>query len=904
MDLDVEPLHYQLEFEPDLENSTFLGRAEILVLLSKPVSSITMDCADLEITSCKIVGSPNYTNAAPKTETKRKHRKSDASTKNTVPSTVKVDAKRERLIIRFPRGCTVSKSACIQLTFSGVLNDNLLGFYRSKYMVGKEVRYLATTQFEAADARRAFPCWDRPDVKATFGISIVVKDAKHNAVSNMRLVSKSDVGGKTRYKFDTSPVMSTYLVYMGVGEFEYTGGKTKNGTTIRIVTTRTSDTKNKQIIKHAMQYAKKLLVAYEEYFGIKYPLSKLDLIAIPDFAAGAMENWGAITFRENLLLYDPKSSSTRTKQLIAEVISHELAHQWFGNMATMKWWNDLWLNESFATFMATKLLDQMHPEWDLWGQFLTGAMNPAMNLDSLHSTHPIDVPVKSPAQIREIFDSISYDKGGCVLRMLEQYVGKGPFRRGLQMYLKKYQGSNASGSDLWRCIENVAEVSIMGMMDSWLKKPGFPVVRVWTDTKTTTSNQNTKTTKRKSMTVYLHQERYLHQSPARKDRTVWPIPLSIRTAGRPSKHMLDTRSLSIDVPWAPAVVVNPRRTGFYRVRYDDGLLRDLMVLAKKGQLEASDLWSIQNDLFAMCVSGQAHVREYLDILDDYASVTDYATLSDVGHNLSYLCRLSFGEKFAVEIVRSAIKFYKRVHDITGWVPIRGEDHTVSLLRGPAVTSLGLLGDPDVIEISTGLYSVLTTSEDEIPADLIDPVCTIVAWNSGRGSNKESDNSDLEIHTALVDLYTRAQTAEQSLRYLGAMCEFKSQKLLEETLNFAVSEHVRSQNMALPILRVAANPCGRDILWPWLHKNWTRVLGKAGHGNPLLGRIISGLSHLHDTDVIPEMRRFFAENPVPGTERTLQQTVERIEIGSAMRARLASEFGAKRSIERVVETGKR
>ena len=885
----VKPVHYTLEFEPNLENFTFLGRATIRVTCSKPASEIDMDCADLEITSCDIVPVADGADAATGRGPGSKNMKSDAHQEERItPDDVTVDAEEERLLICLPQGRRIRGQADIMLEFSGVLNDRLLGFYRSRCTAGKGNKYVATTQFEAADARRAFPCWDRPDAKATFDIRIVVADASHTAISNMPVASKSMVDGKTRYVFATTPLMSTYLVYLGVGEFEHAAVRTENGTEIRIITTRTPDAGNKRSIRHAMKYAKKLLVAYEDYFGIRYPLPKLDLIAIPDFAAGAMENWGAITFRETLLLYDPDSSSTRTKQLIAEVISHELAHQWFGNLVTMKWWNDLWLNESFATFMATKLLDQMHPEWDLWGQFLMDAMNPAMELDSLSSTHPIDVPVESPAQIREIFDSISYNKGGCVLRMLEQYVGKQAFRRGLQMYLEEYKYGNASGPDLWRCIEEAAGVPVASMMGSWLKKPGFPVVHaeVGEYTPIIVKEGNKRIVVDSNVAVNLRQKRYVPKNPelaTRPTRSVWPIPLLIRVGNETSRHMFDTRKMSIDVKGKPAVLVNPGRAGFYRVFYDDPLLNRLV--DHPPVIESTDVWVVLNDIFAMCVSGDADMIAYMKFVYYFGEITDYATLSDICRNLMYLYRLSFKEWFSDEVGATAREFHRLALRTTGWNPTRNEKHTAALMRGPAIASLGRLGDRDTIEKSSELYLTLVESGGEVPADLVDPVCTAVARGSGRGS----DHDPAEVHGVLTDLYVTAKTTEQALRYLGAMCEFKHRSLLAKTLDFAVSEHVRSQNVALPILRVAANPYGRSLLWPWLHKNWKLVSEKTGRGNPLLGRIISSLSYLNDVSVVPRMLKFFANNPVPGTERTLKQAVEQIEISSAMKGRLVREF---------------
>ena len=396
--MDTFPTNYKLTFEPDLKKFTFDGLESISINCKKPTNIITMHCAEIKITSCVV-----------------------KSGKKIIKSSPKLDEKKEELQIKLAE--KIRGSCVVELEFQGILNDRLLGFYRSKYEQNGKTKYLATTQFEAADARRAFPCWDEPEAKATFEISIIAEN-KFTAISNMPVNSKKKSGSKTIYNFQKTPLVSTYLIYLGVGEFEYLTGKAGK-IQIRVVTTKGNTSRG----KFSLDLGKKLLISYEKYFGIKFPLPKLDLIAIPDFAAGAMENWGAITFRETILLYDPKTSSTRTKQFIAEVISHEIAHMWFGNLVTMKWWNDLWLNESFATFMATKFVDKFYPEWDLWNQFVEDAMNVAMSLDSLKTTHPIDVKVNSPAEIREIFDAISYDKGGCVLAHVRKLCWRAKFSK-------------------------------------------------------------------------------------------------------------------------------------------------------------------------------------------------------------------------------------------------------------------------------------------------------------------------------------------------------------------------------------------------------------------------------------------------------------------------------------------
>ena len=488
----IIPVNYELQFEPLFHNFTFNAMEIITISLSKATDLIILDAAELKIKKCHV----------------------EQGTK-IITANASLNEKNERLTIKLSKKIKGKAKLCIR--FTGVLNDRLLGFYKSQYKDNKgKTKYLATTQFEAADARRAFPCWDEPAVKATFDVSLLV-DRHHDAISNMPVISKKNVDSKILYKFGRTPIMSTYLLYLGVGEFEYLHGRLRN-IKIRIVTTKGNKNKGKL----SLDFTKKFLSEYEKYFGIKYPLPKLDMIAIPDFAAGAMENWGAITFREAILLYDPKTSSTRTKQYIAEVISHEIAHQWFGNLVTMKWWNDLWLNESFATFMATKIVDKFYPEWDLWDQFLDDAMLQAMSLDSLRNSHPINVDVKHPAQIREIFDVISYDKGGNVLRMLENYVGIENFRKGLKHYLTSHKFSNAEGQDLWNSIGKISHKPVSSMMKTWIDQVGYPVVDV----------------KRENSKISLTQRRFLSDG-SKLAKGKWAIPITIEEGNHERLNLIE-----------------------------------------------------------------------------------------------------------------------------------------------------------------------------------------------------------------------------------------------------------------------------------------------------------------------------------------------------------------------------
>ena len=829
--MDTVPINYQLTFEPDLKKFTFFGTETITVSCKKPTKKITMHCAELKIKYCIV-----------------------KSEDDVISSTTKTNENREELFINLSK--KIKGIVTITLEFQGILNDRLLGFYRSQYKQNGKTKYLATTQFEAADARRAFPCWDEPEAKATFEISIIA-DNKFTAISNMPIKSKKKIKNKTLYKFEKTPVVSTYLIYLGVGEFEYLTGKTGK-VQIRVITTKGNKSKG----KYSLDLGKKLLTSYEKYFGIKYPLPKLDLIAIPDFAAGAMENWGAITFRETILLYDPKTSSTRTKQFIAEVISHEIAHQWFGNLVTMKWWNDLWLNESFATFMATKFVDKFYPEWNLWDQFIEDAMNTAMGLDSLKTTHPIDITVNSPAEIREIFDAISYDKGGCVLRMLENYVGETNFRAGLKNYLSTFKYGNAQGQDLWDAIGKASKMPVSAMVNSWLKQPGFPQVEI---------TQNDKS-------LVLKQSRFLMEPTPKTQKGLWHVPITLGLGNETVTKLITKKSITVKTPSSPGFVANIGRTGFYRVKYDDGILLDLKMLVDQKQIPHVDRWAIQNDLFALCIAGKEDVANYLDFTDAYFDEDSYLPLTNVANNLNFLASLTFFEDFTDEIREYAINYFRKILSNLGWAPKKSDKHTDAFMRGFSIYVLGKLGDDSIIEQAEIKFKVFLKNPSTLHPDIRESIFSLVAWNG-----------NVKTHSMFVTLYKKAKTMEEKLRFLGAMCSFRDEKLLIKTLQFSQTSEVRSQNMQLPIMRIAANPYGKKILWPWLKKNWGKMSKKVGYGNPLFNRIVASIALVADDSMESDIKAFFKKNPTPGTERTQTQTLEKIRIHSKFLRKMKKDF---------------
>jgi tricorn protease interacting factor F2/3 len=825
----VKPVHYDLTFEPIFSNFTFEGKERIDVIVNKSTNTIVLHAAELQIKKCDVI-----------------------SFGKIIPTKTILDKKNETLTIKLAK--KINKSAKIYIEFTGVLNNRLVGFYRSQYKdKSGNTKYLATTQFEAADARRAFPCWDEPAAKATFSISIIT-ESHHAAISNTNQISKKKIGKKILYKFAKTPIMSTYLVYLGVGEFEFLSTKSDR-VTMRIVTTKGNSKKG----KFALDLCKKLVKSYEDYFGIKYPLPKLDLIAVPDFASGAMENWGAITFRETILLFDEKTSSTQTKQFIAEVVSHELAHQWFGNLVTMKWWNDLWLNESFATFMATKFVDYFYPSWKLWDQFLEDTMNTAMSLDALHSSHPIDVKVNSPSEIREIFDAISYDKGGCVLKMLENFVTEKNFRAGLRVYLKKFSYKNAEGNNLWNEIGKAAKIPVRSMVNSWLKQTGFPLVDV--------QKQGSK--------LVLSQKRFvLEQKDTQKG--LWEIPLILSDDGRTTSKILHKKRQNMPIK-SEQILVNPGRNGFYRVKYSQDLMYELKEMILQKSISHIDRWAIQNDLFALCVSGDGTAHDYLNFVESYQNEDDYLTQSNVSGNLYALYNRTIDEEFNSQIKQITYRYFRKIFDSLGWDAQKGEPYTNALLRSSVIAALGKLDDDEILIEANNRFKQFLQKPDSLNPDLQDAVFTLVAWSGNVSYDK------------LLHMYKITQSQEQKIRFLGALSSFKDPKLLLKTLELSQSKDVRSQNMHIPIIRISGNQYGKKILWPWLKKNWKTLRTKVGTGSPLLNRIVGSLSTMADESMQDEIRQFFKKNPTSGTEMTLSQTLERIRIHSKFIKRLRQEF---------------
>ncbi|MBI2543362.1 MAG: M1 family metallopeptidase [Candidatus Aenigmarchaeota archaeon] len=810
----IFPVNYDLSFDVDLDEFKFYGEETIDLEITKPVSRISLNSINLKIKTAKIV----YGNKILKPK-------------------IKLDNKNE--ILTLSLGAKIKGHVKLSMEFIGDLNNKLIGFYRSKYIDKNKEKYLATTQFEAIHAREAFPCFDEPAYKATFDVTMKVSKNLH-AISNMPAKEDTIDGNKRVLKFHRTPKMSTYLLYLGVGEFEFLEDKLDN-ILIRIVTIPGK----KEQGRFALDLTKKFLSYFQEYSGIPYPLTRLDMIALPDFASGAMENWGSITFREVLLLFDPKITSTTIKKRIAMIIAHELWHQWSGNLVTMKWWNDLWLNESFATFMAYKAVDNFFPEWDMWEDFINDETEAAFNIDSLKTTHPIEVEIKNPHDIEEIFDAISYSKGGNVLRMIEGYLGHEVFRKGVSSYLSKYKYGNATSEDLWSSLSSPNK-PIEDITIRWIKQSGHPVVECVSD----------------GNNLVLRQKKFVLKY---KESMQWPIPLVIRLSdGKILTELLDKKEKRINLEKAEWFKVNYNQSGFYKVKYSDENLSQLGRQISNKILPSLDRWGVQNDLFDFALHGEIPLDKYMDFLEYYRNEDNYLVLSSIYSNLRYIYFVFFEDLDIWPKFKNHHKAaFRKVFNKLGWEPAINESQRDSLLRELSIRYLTFAEDQEILKAGAEKFENYLRKQSELNPDLRSPIFNMVA-----------SQGDENVYKKLLGLYMKSQTLEEKRAVLIAFGQFKNPNLLEKALNFSLTSNVRTQDMFIVVSSVASNPYSRGILLQWIKKNWKKLLPYQKSGRIFLNILESFVSSYVTEEKERELKKFFVTHPVK-YKMTLDRAFERV-----------------------------
>ena len=822
----VIPLNYDLTFDTNLKTFAYSGTETVSVKIRKPASAIKMNAGEIKIQEASVTLSGKKAKAR-----------------------ISYNVKEQEVTLRFPS--KLSGRVLLSLRFTGKNNDGLYGFYRSKYTNRGKTGYILTTQFEPADARHAFPCFDEPEFKATFDVHIIL-DKSLDALSNMP-VKKTEPRGKNRkiVTFNTTPRMSPYLLYLGVGKYEYLNGSL-GGLKLRIVTVPGKI----KYAKLAMEFAKKSVAYYQGYFRIKYPLPKLDLIGIPDFSAGAMENWGAITFREIDLLGDRKVSSIATMQRIASVVAHEIAHQWFGDLVTMHWWNDLWLNESFATFMSYKAVDSAYPEWDSDIQYVLDNTDAALAADQLNTTHPINVFVNEPGEVNQVFDDISYAKGGSLLGMIEDYAGPETFRKGLHAYLSAHKYGNATTYDLWNSLDRSAKrdrkrINVGRVAGYWVDQPGYPVVNV----KQGADN-----------TLDLEQERFLLLE-REKSSQVWPIPLHYDIGGTGGFMLFDKKKAKLKSQGGAYAKLNLSQKGIYRVSYPEDQLRMLGSLIKEKKLAPLDAFGVENDLFSLARACKISLSGYLDFAERYCFDSAYPLNESLSSHLSGLMYRFYGERAYSRIVGLSSRYHRRLLDQLGWEKKKGERSVTTMLRSQTIAALGTCGDKDVVAKCVELFEGASKGIPVNP-DLRSAVYRTCAWNG-----------DKETFKAIKGMFKKAELPEDRIRLQASLGGFRESELLKTALEFSMSGAVRYQDIYITPANVASNPVGRDLIWEWTRDNWKRLMKDNAPGTHLLKAYVVNLRAAQDTGTLSEIRNFFSkkENVRNDIKKDIAQTLEGIEI---------------------------
>lgn len=833
----VIPHRYDLRLEPDLESATFAGQETVALTVTQPTSTILLNAVDLEIVSAFIEG----------------------PAARRLTAAIEPDTAGQRCRFTFPESLSPGEWR-LQLAFRGTLNDQLRGFYRSTYKDETgQTQTLAATQFEATDARRAFPCWDEPDFKAVFATTLVIPPTL-TAVSNTKIAGETIESGKKILRFADSMTMSTYLVAFIVGRLEATPPVFVGKTPLRLWTVP-----GKQALtQFGQDIAAASLTFFEDYYGIPYPGDKLDLLAIPDFASGAMENLGAITFRETALLVDQRTGTHGELERVADVVAHENAHMWFGDLVTMSWWNGLWLNEAFATFMEMLAVDAWKPEWKRWDSFSVSRAA-AFSVDGLQSTRPIEYPVKAPKDADAMFDVLTYEKGASVLRMLEQHIGPTVFRDGVRDYLRAHAYGNADTNDLWVSLGTVAKQPVPELMDGWIFQPGFPLV---------TARMHG------AAELILSQQRFTYLQEPKAPEPRWHIPIHIRlTVGDQTEHrrlLLTEQDTKIALPGgATHVVVNEGGHGFYRVRYESSLLQQLL---RDGldRLSPIERFTVISDAWATTVAGLMPLSEYLQLTAQFKEERDKNVWAVLLDSFSFLNRIiAPDDRPALEaFVRDRVM--PAAHSL-GWDPKPGDTDLVRQLRGELLAALGKLGnDPDTQRQAVDRYRQYGKDPAAVDPNVVPALVSILAHIG-----------DAARYEQFSERFKTATTPQEERRYLFSLAAFQSPALLSRTLARSISGEIRTQDAPFIVSAVLGNVYGRELAWTFVKTNWEqmdRLFPKQG-----VRRMCGGIVALATPKLERDVREFFTSRKIDLGGKTLEQYLEQLRVAVAFREREGTRF---------------
>ncbi len=837
----VSPEHYQLRFAPDFSKDNFAGEETISVRLNRASTFITLNALEIEFQEATIT-------SGGKTQT----------------ATVTTDPAKEMATLSVEKPLAAGP-ASIHIKFVGHLNDQLAGFYRSQ---GQGRKY-AVTQFEAIDARRAFPSFDEPSKKATFAITLVV-DERDTAISNGRIISDKPgpEPGKHTITFATTPKMSSYLVAMAVGDFKCASGGV-DGIPIRICSTPDKT----HLATYAVHAAEEAVHFFNGYYRIKYPYGKLDVLAVPDFSAGAMENTGAIFYRERVLLIDDQKDSVSAHRTVADVLAHEIAHQWFGDLVTAQWWDNIWLNEGFATWASSNPPKAWKPEWNTQLDEAQGTAN-SLNIDSTASTRAIRYKAETRGEISDQFDGIAYDKSAAVLRMVESYVGRETFRRGVTNYLNQHSYANATAEDFWGAIAQVSGKPVDKVMKTFVDQAGTPVVSV-----------AAKCTAKGETEVTLAQQRFYFDRKRMEagGPELWQVPVCLRPAGSsaPARcELLTQPEQSFTLPGcAPWVFANAGGQGFYRSAYSPEAVAQMSAAAEQ-DLKPAERISLLGDEWAQARVGHHDIGDFLKLMEGLKSDRERAVVEIMAARMREISDDVTGDSDR-EAYQAWVRGQLRpMAAELGWQAAPGESEERHSTRGYVLYTLGYAGgDPQVFEQARALVERHLRQGAEADPTLMENAVRLAAI---RG--------DAALYDRYLEQARKVEAPEERWRYQEALTRFRDPALIQRTLEYTLSPEVRIQDTGRMLASVFNNPAGRPIAWQFLKVHFEGLQGKMGRSLRSGGilRNTGGFCTAAERD---DVLKFAADRNIPTDNRGMRQTVERmnncIDLKSAQQERLAT-----------------
>jgi aminopeptidase 2 len=826
----VKPSHYNVTLVPGLESFKFTGQVSITIHVSQATKTIVLNQNDLTINGSSLVcmrAKGGLDQVA--------HWEADATTHRYFQKPTKTTLEKELLTFEYqhevPEGVYI-----LHVEFQGNHNDEMVGFYRSSFEADGQKKHMVVTQFEATDCRRCFPCWDEPNMKATFDCTLVV-EPQYTALANMGVKSESEleINGKVfkSISYETTPVMSTYLVAFAVGEYDYVEAfaKPKIGEPIRCrVYTLKGQTR---LGEFALDVGIRTLEFFTEYFGIPYALSKCDQLAVPDFAAGAMENWGLITYREEALLFDPKTSSANSREQICQTVCHELAHQWFGNLVTMDWWDELWLNEGFATAIGNLATDRLFPDWNIFNRFVQDDLGYALTVDGQRSSHPIQVEVSSGSEINQIFDGISYSKGASVIRMLESFLGTEKFRLGVSAYLKKHQFSNATTIDLWKALQESSGVDVVTLMNDWVLEMGYPVLQVTEEAFDESKNE---------LTLTLKQSRYLNSGDvtAEDDKVTWFVPIQVLTEKGITAHTLTEKEGKLNFAFEKDgfYKLNAKATGFYRVNYTvEQLTRLGQHLAKNiKQFSVQDRLSLILDVFACAESGAGPTIAALELIKAFKDEDEFTVLEMLTTQLDKIQAVWYKDtKTSAAISQLLVSILKDRVATLGFDYHESDSYAVEQLRTLVIKKLALNRHAETISQLLARLEEFLAGKDH----RLNPNLRQVAFVSLLRTT-ENPVVDLE---RILQVYLKSEVLDDRMAALGSLGAINDIELVKKVLNeYSMNaDIVKSQDFIYPIVSaVRYNPHKSQVLdlaAQWVQEHWDAIHAKLASSLGLLGSVV-------------------------------------------------------------------